>query len=1850
MSVIRLDSGEQNNCSSPWRVNVSSSGKAMTVLGETVKLVPAGSTAAFHISAQGKNKSDIDVQVTSPSKRPIISRVYEEKPSEFRLEFTPTEVGSHVVDVTIGGTKLIGGPLIAKVYNSSQIRVTDVGSGIVGLPCQFKVDASQAGEGQLEISINEGQVPNHVQVVGGGRCLISFTPEQPKPHYINIKFNGETVMGCPFVCSVSESNRVTLSLRNLELIPVNQVARFHMTVDDNNNAELAVSVRGPSGELPVKVSGNIDSGFVAEFTPRDVGAHTLTVEYNGQPVGGTPFVSKAYDSKQVYVGPLPKGQVGKTLEFLVDASQAGEGNLEITISARGHNIPTQVHPQGNARFSVSFLPIEASDHVVNIHFNKESVPGSPFVAGVQGDSPHNVMVSGSSLSAAPVGKTSYFTLSNVAGGVEDIEVNVEGPNGQSVPAQMKENGGGTHSVEFTPRVVGEHKIMVNYRGVAVAGSPFGCKVYDCKAIKVKNVEKGVVGKPVTFLDDKSGIRTIVFISLVVETSQAGPGNLEVTVNGGRVPTAAQAQGSHIYAISFTPREADLHTVDLKFNSEHLPGSPFTCEVTDAAKIVMPSDGMEKVAVGRLASFVIEADSNLGPLDIQVLSPTRKNIPVDISNLSNNKHEASFTPEDVGDHSVEVKINDNHIEGSPFLLKAYDASRVKVADINSGVVGKPVFFSINASQAGAGNLEIIVSVNGRNVPNYVQSEGNAKFRVNFKPQEAAPHNLSVRFNGEPVPGSPFLCKIMGSNQIIVTGPALKMTPIGQTSCLFIGPQSTGTQCQVSIQSPSGKMLPVNLTKADGKYTANFTPNEVGRHNIDVILDKNLVKGSPFPCNVYDVSRVKISGLGPTKVGKPATFRVDACEAGEGTLELVVSTDRSTVKAEVVACARGLYDVTFVPHEAVTHYVNISFNEEDVPGSPFKCDILETGNKERTGMKREDNSISIKGEGPKEIVVGQKTYYDVEVFGASGHVDMEVLDDVGSSVPCRVQRINSSKHRATFIPMTSGTYQITVFHNEQPINKQPFAIEVFNPSAVHILDLEPGFTNRATSFKVDSREAGPGALAVTVRAAGNPVKHTLKSLSKGLHEVTFYPTISVPHKIDVKYNGLHIRGCPLQLPIKNPAVGQDVMATGLGLYEAKAGKSTSFVIETLGNSSSDFDVVITGPNSSAVPVRCYQQKDGNLMAEFTAQNAGLYKIEVSHGSRAVRGSPYMCQVHDSSKVKIHDAKKPVTLNVPATLKLSRKGAGFAELDVAVTSPLGQDLPIQVKSGPDRESDLIEFTPTLPGNYKFKITYGGDEIPGSPLLLTCEDTEPIKAHGDGIHFGQVDGPVSFRVNADSKPTIRIDGPDTSPSAKIETERPGVYLVTYVPRETGVFDIQVIVGDREILGSPFHPRIVDTRKVRAIGGWESLCDSTGQLELTMHHTKKISLDVSEAGPAQKPDLVDKPNITGTLSADFRGPDGESVPTAVETISSSKVRVLLTPRDPGEHTLNLSFGGVPVPGTPLQGCADGSNGGGPVRVVLTGRGLTAAKCHQEAEFTIDGSQAGPGVPEVSLSSNKGDIKVNIENVGNNIYRGSYVPTTPGVFLLNVMWADRQVKGCPLKVSVNASADASQVACSGDGLRVGTVGKEIRSFIDTRRAGPGELTAHCAGPYKVAYCELYDHGDGTFTLNVKPQESGRHILTVKYGGEHVPGSPYTLRVAGAPDPSKVRVYGPGVEHGVLATFQSRFICDTRGAGAGQLTVRVRGPKGAFRVEMQRESQKDRTILCKFHPTEPGDYRVEVKWAGELVPGSPFNVMIFDTQEELNRFIQGQQSPGSDVYGSVSYGHVPGSIGRQPSWRGSQPTL
>jgi filamin len=35
----------------------------------------------------------------------------------------------------------------------------------------------------------------------------------------------------------------------------------------------------------------------------------------------------------------------------------------------------------------------------------------------------------------------------------------------------------------------------------------------------------------------------------------------------------------------------------------------------------------------------------------------------------------YVPSEVGDHQVEVKMSDLHVQGSPFIVKAYDATKV-----------------------------------------------------------------------------------------------------------------------------------------------------------------------------------------------------------------------------------------------------------------------------------------------------------------------------------------------------------------------------------------------------------------------------------------------------------------------------------------------------------------------------------------------------------------------------------------------------------------------------------------------------------------------------------------------------------------------------------------------------------------------------------------------------------------------------------------------------------------------------------------------------------------------------------------------------------------------------------------------------------------------------------------------------------------------------------------------------------------------------------------------------------------------------------------------------------------------
>ena len=142
-------------------------------------------------------------------------------------------------------------------------------------------------------------------------------------------------------------------------------------------ADLVIRIKSPSDqEFVPKVSQISSSECRVEWTPYELGTYIIQAYYGEQLVKGTPLKIKIYDPSRVQVYNITDGLVLKPNVFCVDASQSGEGSLEIGISCNGHYIPNQVKPIGNSKFEVCFLPQVASTHLVNINFNAEPVKGA----------------------------------------------------------------------------------------------------------------------------------------------------------------------------------------------------------------------------------------------------------------------------------------------------------------------------------------------------------------------------------------------------------------------------------------------------------------------------------------------------------------------------------------------------------------------------------------------------------------------------------------------------------------------------------------------------------------------------------------------------------------------------------------------------------------------------------------------------------------------------------------------------------------------------------------------------------------------------------------------------------------------------------------------------------------------------------------------------------------------------------------------------------------------------------------------------------------------------------------------------------------------------------------------------------------------------------------------------------------------------------------------------------------------------------------------------------------------------------------------------------------------------------
>lgn len=197
------------------------------------------------------------------------------------------------------------------------------------------------------------------------------------------------------------------------------------------------------------------------------------------------------------------------------------------------------------------------------------------------------------------------------------------------------------------------------------------------------------------------------------------------------------------------------------------------------------------------------------------------------------------------------------------------------------------------------------------------------------------------------------------------------------------------------------------------------------------------------------------------------------------------------------------------------------------------------------------------------------------------------------------------------------------------------------------------------------------------------------------------------------------------------------------------------------------------------------------------------------------------------------------------------------------------------------------------------------------------------------------------------------------------------------------------------------------------------------------------------------------------------------------------------------------------------------------------------APFSIDTKGAGTGGLGLTVEG-PCEAKIECQDNGDGSCAVSYLPTEPGEYTINILFAEAHIPGSPFKATIQPVFDPSKVRASGPGLERGKAGEAATFTVDCSEAGEAELTIEILSDAGVkAEVLIHNNADGTYHITYSPAFPGTYTITIKYGGHPIPKFPTRVHVQPAVDTSGIKVSGPGVEpHGKRGAAQ----CQVMGLG------------------------------------------------------------------------------------------------------------
>ncbi|KAJ8269239.1 hypothetical protein COCON_G00118460 [Conger conger] len=1866
---------------SPYCVNISEASNPNACRATGRGLQPKGvrvkEVADFKVFTRGAGTGELKVMVKGPRGGEEPVKVRDVGDGVYECDYYPILPGKYTIIITWGGHTIPRSPFEVEVSEEAglqKVRAWGPGleTGMVGKSADFVVEAIGTEVGTLGFSIEgPSQAKIECDDKGDGSCDVRYWPTEPGDYAVHVICDDEDIKDSPFMAHIIPAandvfpGRVKAYGPGLEPTGciVNKPAEFTIDARGAGKGQLKIYAQDAEGfPIDIQITDKGDGTFICVYIPTKPIKHTIIITWGEVNIPNSPFrvaigEGSHPENVRVYGPGVEKSglKAGEPTYFTVDCSEAGQGDVSIGIKCAPGvvgpaeaDIDFDIIKNDNDTFTVKYTPPGPGRYTIMVLFADQEIPISPFRIKV--DPSHDaakVRAEGPGLNktGVEVGKPTHFTIYTKGAGKAKPDVHFAGAlKGEAVrDFEIIDNHDYSYTVRYTAVQQGNMTISVSHGGDPIPKSPFNITVapaMDLNKVKVQGLNNKVdVGK-----DQEFSINT---------RGAGGQGHVDVKISSpSRRPIPCKLESSaanDFHSVKYIPPEEGPYKVDISYDGNPIPGSPFTVEGVmppDPSKVRAYGPGLVGGFVGKPAPFAIDTKgAGTGGLGLTVEGPCEAKI--ECQDNGDGSCSVSYLPTEPGEYAINILFAEAHIPGSPFkavIQPVFDPSKVTASGpgLERGKVNEAGSFNVDCSKAGEAELTIeIISDTGVKAEVHIQNNADGTYSITYIPPFHGTYTITIKYGGHAVPKFPARVQVdpaIDTSGIKVYGPGVEPRGVlREVTTHFVvdaraQSKTGGSHMKARIVNPSGTNTDAYISdKGDGTYQVEYTTYEDGIHLIEVLYDDVAIPKSPFRVMVTegcDPTRVRAYGPGLEEglVNKPNRFTVETRGAGTGGLGLAIEGP-SEAKMSCKDNKDGSCSVEYIPFTPGDYDVNITFGGLAIPGSPFRVPVRELVDPSKVKCSGPGLGSGVRAHVPQTFTV------DSSKAGLAP-LEVQLLGPTGVAEPLSINDNGDGTHTVNYTPAKDGPYTVSVKYADQEVPRSPFKVKALPAhDASKVRASGPGLNasgvpaSLPVEFTIDARDAGEGLLTVQILdPEGKPKKANIRDNRDGTYTVSYVPDMTGRYTITIKYGGDEIPYSPYRihaLPsgdaskcLVTVSIGGHGLGAGLG-PTIQIGEETVITVDAKAAGKGKVTCKVSTPDGAELDVDVVENSDGTFDIYYTAPEPGKYVITIRFGGEHIPNSPFHVVACDTipiveepcDKLQLHqpyapyqgypphwateepvlpvDTMEPMLRPFSLVIPFTvQKG----EITGEVRMPSGKKARPHITDNKDG-TVTVKYAPTEKGLHEMDIKYDGNHIPGSPLQFYVDaiNSRHVTAYGAGLSHGMVNKPATFTIvtkdAGEGGLSLAVEGPSKA-EITCKDNKDGTCTVSYLPTAPGDYNIIVKFDDKHIPGSPFTAKITGD-------------DSMRTSQLNVGTATDVSLKITET------DL-------SSLTASIRAPSGNEEPCLLKRLPNRHIGISFTPKEVGEHVVSVKKQGKHVTNSPFKIMVGQSEIGDASRVKVYGKGLVEAHTFEVAEFIVDTRSAGYGGLGLSIEG-PSKVDINCEDMEDGTCKVTYCPTEPGTYIINIKFADQHVAGSPFTVKVTGEGRMKEsITRKRQAPSIATVG----STCDLNLKIPGEtgtqeMTAQVTSPGgKTEDAEIIEGEDSTYSVRFVPEEMGPHTVNVKYRGQHVPGSPFQFTVGplGEGGAHKVRAGGTGLDRGV-AGVPAEFSIWTREAGAGGLSIAVEGPSKA---EISFEDRKDGSCGVTYVVQEPGDYEVSIKFNDEHIPDSPFIVPIASLSDDARR--------------------------------------